>query len=377
MTLLRRGGFGLLGIILSMLGACGSAGGLSGSSPRVLAPALETEPVRTSGDAADDVAIWVHRSDPARSRIIATDKRRGMVVFDLDGAIVQEVESEGVNNVDIVRGFPVGDRAVDLAVGSARSGNSIAIYRVDDATGLLGDVAARVITVDGGSVYGLCAGRGFASGAAYVYVSTNDDYIHQFRLFERDGRVDAERVRRFGVGGHAEGMVVDAARNALFVAEEDVGIWRYEAEPAWILRGKAERHPELSSSEAGKRTLIAKVGEDDLAADIEGLAIYPNGDGGYLLAASQGNSVFAVFDRAPPHAHVVSFRIGASGSIDKVSGTDGIEATAVALGARFPRGVLVVQDDENAGGNQNFKVVDWREIEAALGARREGSGDRR
>jgi 3-phytase len=36
---------------------------------------VETEPVPSSGDAADDPAIWVHPGDPARSLVLGTDKK--------------------------------------------------------------------------------------------------------------------------------------------------------------------------------------------------------------------------------------------------------------------------------------------------------------
>ena len=42
--------------------------------------------------------------------------------------------------------------------------------------------------------------------------------------------------------------------------------------------------------------------------------------------------------------------------------TDGIEATSVPLGARFPNGLLVVM---NSVG-KNFMLYDWRDVEAAL-----------
>src|SRR2546426_138438 len=48
-------------------------------------PTVETAPVPHDGDAADDPAIWIHPSDPAQSTIIGTDKRGGLVVYDLLG----------------------------------------------------------------------------------------------------------------------------------------------------------------------------------------------------------------------------------------------------------------------------------------------------
>jgi 3-phytase len=335
---------------------------------RVVRPSGETTPVRTSGDAADDIAIWVHPSDPSRSRIIGTDKQRGLVVYTLEGEVAQEVEGARINNVDLVDGFELGGRPMTVVAGSDRNGNSIALFGIDPDSGRLRPIAARVIGVEGGAVYGLCMMRSARSGESYVFVSTTADEIQQWRLFEREGGIDAELKRRFSVGGHAEGMVADAEHNTLFVAEEDVGIWRYEAEPAWVLTGRAAGHEEMSASEAGARTLIGQVGRDALAADVEGLALYrmPRG-GGYLIAANQGDDTFAVFERVAPNRHIGSFTLGEAGGVDAVSGTDGVEASSAALGPAYPYGILVVQDDQNEGGNQNFKIVPWERVAAALG----------
>src|SRR5215469_6409283 len=57
-------------------------------APRSL---VETEPVPSSGDAADDPAIWIHPDDPAKSLVLGTDKKGGLNVFDMDGKRLQIV----------------------------------------------------------------------------------------------------------------------------------------------------------------------------------------------------------------------------------------------------------------------------------------------
>ena len=61
-----------------------------------------------------------------------------------------------------------------------------------------------------------------------------------------------------------------------------------------------------------------------------------------------------------------SFGIG-TGATDPVGETDGLDVTAAALSASFPRGLMVVQDDRNEGFSRNFKYVSWADVEAALG----------
>ena len=46
---------------------------------------VETEPVGTSGDAADDPAIWVDAKNPGHSAVIGNDKGGALEVYDLTG----------------------------------------------------------------------------------------------------------------------------------------------------------------------------------------------------------------------------------------------------------------------------------------------------
>ncbi|MEL6738637.1 MAG: phytase, partial [Pseudomonadota bacterium] len=141
--------------------------------------------------------------------------------------------------------------------------------------------------------------------------------------------------------------------------------WRFDAEPGADTTG----------------TLIARTGEEGpLNADVEGLAIYEgeSADQGYLIASSQGDNTYAVFDRAAPHAFLGRFQVQFEGEI--IGDTDGIEVTSRALGERFPKGMLVVQDGfVRTGGRegaqtltgerrqQRFAYVSWADVEAALG----------
>jgi 3-phytase len=90
----------------------------------LLRPFLETQPVLSAGDAADDVAIFQAEGLP--SAILATDKQLGLLVFDFQGKR-RFVDSSGhINNVDI-RVLP-GKRV--LAGCSNRTSNSIQFFGV-------------------------------------------------------------------------------------------------------------------------------------------------------------------------------------------------------------------------------------------------------
>jgi 3-phytase len=310
-------------------------------------PTVETVPVPSSGDAADDAVFWVHPTDSSRSTLIGTDKEAGIAVYDLAGNQLQFLPDGRLNNVDLRYDFPLGGAGVALVTSGERNGNVLAIYAVDASTRLLHDVAARTI-VCGIDVYGCCMYRSPSTGDSYFFVTSQDGEVEQWRLFDDGtGKVDAALVRAFDVGGQAEGCVADDEAGTFFISEENVGIWRYGAEPG----------------DGTARVQVDRTGTGGhLTADVEGLSIYyAAGGAGYLLASSQGNSTYAVYERGSPHAFRIAFRIADNPAlgIDGTSDTDGIDVMNLDLGGAFAGGAFVVQDGSNLGGHQNFKLVPW------------------
>ena len=59
---------------------------------------LETSPVISNDDAADDICIYENVDSPDRSIIIATDKKYGLVVYNLNGQIINHYPFGRVNN---------------------------------------------------------------------------------------------------------------------------------------------------------------------------------------------------------------------------------------------------------------------------------------
>ncbi len=313
-------------------------------------PTDETAPVPSSGDAADDVAIWVHPTQTSSSLVIGTDKTSGIAIHDLSGNRLQFLADGRLNNVDIRGGFPLSGGDVALVTSGERDQDRLAIYAVDPVLRSLYPVAARDIAL-GIEVYGCCMYQSPWTGDTYFFCTSEDGLVQQWRLFPAAAgtTVDAELVRSFDVGSTSEGCVADDENAYLFVAEEDTGIWRYGAEPG-----------------AGStRTLVDSAGGGHIEAQVEGLTIYhASGGAGYLIASSQGNDTFVVYERSPPHGHRLTFGIAANTAlgIDEVSNTDGIDVTSLGLGTAFPGGLFIAQDGSNPGANQNFKLVPWPAI---------------
>ncbi|MGH7152063.1 MAG: phytase, partial [Planctomycetota bacterium] len=295
-------------LLASFLAAAPAARAQVGSVSAV----VETDPVPNSGDAADDSAIWVHPNVPGLSLVIGTDKEGGLAVYDLSGNQLQFVPDGELNNVDLRYGFPLGLAQVALVTSGERSNDLLKVYAVDPVDRELVDVAARPISL-GFQVYGCCMYRSQDTGDYYFFGTSENGVVQQWRLFDAGGGVDAEMVRTFDVGDQSEGCVADDENQYFFVAEENVGIWRYGAEP-----GAGTTRIQVDSTGGG----------GNLTADVEGLSIYyAAGGAGYLLASSQGNNTFVVYQRAFPHAHLLTFQVGANAGlgIDAVTETDGID----------------------------------------------------
>src|SRR3546814_14991855 len=86
-------------------------------------------------------------------------------------------------------------------------------------------------------------------------------------------------------------------------------------------------------------------------------------DGGYLVASSQGDNAYAVWQLADED-YVGRFRIDA-GAVDGTQETDGIELAVGDFGATYPRGLLVPQDGDTAHAAQHFKLLSWADVERA------------
>lgn len=322
----------------------------------IVIPTSETQPVKTTGDSADDPAIWIHPSRPELSLFIATEKKAGMNVYDLSGRLIQELPDGRINNVDLRYGFPLGDREIDIVAASNRSTNSIGIYRVDPATRRLNSISEAEFPAELAEPYGLCMSRDPRTSRYYVFVTDTDTTLIQYRLeAETPQSVAAREVRRISLQSKAEGCVVDDKLGYLYVGEEKAGIRRFDADPS----AKADN------------VLIDSIENEPLTADIEGISLYVQETGeGYLIASSQGSNSYSVYHRNPPNGFLGSFIIASNSrrDIDGASQTDGLAVTGLDAGPMYPEGLLVVQDGRNVAPaeNQNFKLVDWRSIAATI-----------
>jgi len=351
---------------LSLLAACathevdyqGEGEGFVGPGAEVRA-VLETPSVGTAGqDAADDPAVWASatpvtiKGKATPGFVAGTDKKSGLYIYGFDGQILQFLPEGLLNNVDVVEGLSIAGRPQVILGASDRTPGKtgISLYRFDPAAGAdNGVVYWGAVATDVVEPYGFCFARRGAE--VHALLVGHEGELRQFVLgVDANGAPTARLVRRAEIGTISEGCAADERTDALYINEENVGLWRYGLDPA---TGAA-------------RSLIQPIAKDILVADAEGLTTLTDGDKRYLIGSSQGDSAFPVWriDGAAPE-YKGRFVV-VDGAIDGITGTDGLAAASGVVGP-FPEGLVVIQDDVNDVGTQNFKYVDWRDIRRALG----------
>ncbi|RMH62646.1 MAG: phytase [Calditrichaeota bacterium] len=281
----------------------------------------------------DDMCFWIH-PDPAQSTIISSDKAAHKVfVYDLDGKVLQTISlTNKPRNIDVRYNFLLSGKRVDIVV-FGQDDSELHFYTVDESTRLLKEAGTFLTEMK--SIYGLCLYHDQVNDKFYAIASVNagNGELRQWELTDNgDGTIRPVLKRTWinGPGGLTEGMVADDETATLYTANEDNGIYKYDANP---------------TSASPDPTLVVAVGDDGLAADIEGLTLYYAANNkGYLLASSQGISTFYVYERTPPHKLVKTF------TVSSVGGTDGIDVTNVSLNDTFKKGLFIAHDGRRSYG---------------------------
>ncbi|MFB7941966.1 phytase [Streptomyces sp. NPDC056049] len=399
-------------------------------APVTVAATVETPVVyddEAGGSAdADDPAVWVDPENPSRSIVIGTLKEAGLDVYGLDGRRLQHIAAPSAphedakasrfNNVDIVYGFDLDGEPTDLALVSDRGRDRVRAFAIDPAAVAAGkpplkDVTAPDVTPvfaadeaevdDQRTSYGLAA---FSDGDdAYAVVSRREETrLRLLQLEDRDGLVGYKTEDTLdlpatfalpdgtdwtpcadpGENPQVEGMAVDQEEHVLYAAQERVGLWRIELDdeefedPELIDRVREYGTPWTYDTAEEECVLDTEndpgFGGEHLSADAEGVTVYHAEDGtGYVLASSQGDNTFAVYERDGDNDYLGSFAVTDSPATDGVQHSDGSTVVNVPLGSAFPKGMLITHDGEAtpADGDRegtNFKFTRWDAVAGAF-----------
>ncbi|HEX8436005.1 myxosortase-dependent phytase-like phosphatase [Archangium sp.] len=315
-------------------------------------PTLETQGVLGTGTVVAGAAVWVHPSDPANSLLLVADNQNGLLVYQLDGTRRAQPPDGIVLGVDVQEGVSLGGISQQLVVVANQSLQGLVAYLVDPTTLNLRRAGLATMTAQGFTPNSVALYVSPTTGRVFAFAGSETGALRQFELTatQSDAGTTSTLVRSLNVGGPVVGLAVDDAQGALYVVQQNVGIWRYGAEP----------------DAADARTSVDTVGGGGLVQPLGGVALYAgSGDRGYLLAVNGGADSVRVYDRAPSaHTFRGSFTLVTAGGIDAVENPRHVVVSNRSLGTRFPLGMVAVHDGANVGGAENFKLVPWNALAA-------------
>lgn len=282
----------------------------------------------------------------------------------------------------------------DIAVASNRSSNSMSVFFIDKKTGEL--TFNTYISTPLNDIYGLCVFS--VNNHTQVLVNSTDGrYLRYLLSSPTDvnnnaiakttphtnpvssaekadpSLVSATLIHDFELPSQPEGCVVDTTAQMAYLGEEGAGIWALDVSeiktmPSSTLAKAANKHASIKLD--NKTPMFIIPIESPVTADIEGLSLFDVDGVRYLIASSQGNNQYAVYESEAPYKLVGMISIGPNydKGIDGVSETDGLETTNANLGGPFKNGLLVVQDGRNVmpSQRQNFKLVTGDDLADAI-----------
>ena len=300
---------------------------------------VETEPVFAGDDAADDMCVLENFNNPESSLIISSDKKYGIIVYDLEGNKLNDYEVGRINNVDIIPSKSGQDKY--LVAGTNRTYNSIDLY-IFSSNGELEKNIVREVVPSLKDVYGITFYDDEYN--TYVFVSDKKGNVEQWSFNNDESNPEIKFERKLKFSSLVEGLVADESKGKIYIGQERKGIWELNAFP---------------SLDSQKKLIFKK--SKNFKPDFEGLALRDDGNGeGYLIASVQGSNGYLIIDRKSLLAKIF-FRIIDGDKIDGTTETDGIDVSSIKT-SKFPNGFFIAQDDDNDGLNQNFKLVDWNKI---------------
>jgi 3-phytase len=317
-----------------------------------------------TGNDVDDCAIWVNPTDPAKSLVVVNDKglltgKGGLYIYNLNGVQIQKVPIQQPQNPDIRYNVVLGNDTMDvLACVDRQAGNTsynrVRVFKIDSSKAAASSGFLTEITTSAGIPTGQneAYGHGLylrpSDGALFSIVTgyTNVDFTQIKLESDGEGKVKGAIVRKWGgsdiMGDECEGTCADDELGFIYICDENDRILKYYADP-----------------DKNKNTLVETFAENDgIVSDREGINIYRcDNNTGYVLVSSQGNNEIKVYDR-------VTNEFKGTVNPEGMKDCDGLDVTAVPLGAQFPHGMAAFHLGTTAGSQ--FSFYDWSDIATGL-----------
>ncbi len=325
-----RRAFGLLTLLLS------SAASTQPAAPPAVAVSGATTPTQQGG-ASRAIVL----AGPNGPMIVGTAELAGLEIYDSSGKRTASVPAGEVVNLDVsYEALSLSGQTVPIIAAADSEFDRLRFYVPDGSS--LREVSGAPVTL-GFAVEGTCLYHSAQDGSLYAFAVGDGGEIDQFLLFEDSpGKVSGRRVRRLHVPSPAEHCAVDDRSGNLYIAEETVALWRFNAEP------ETDVAP----------TLIDAVRLGRFSEELGGLALYDGGAGArWLIAGNASVGQINVYDRDKDDAFVGAVTVGIGATA--VAGPGGLYVSG--------QGGQLLVADEDAEGGSNYKMVPFQEVGRALG----------
>ena len=180
---------------------------------------VETEPVFAGDDAADDMCVLENFNNPEKSLIISSDKKYGIIVYDLDGVKLYDYEVGRINNVDILPSRSIQNKYI--VAGTNRTYNSIDIYSFN-SKGELENLILRKEIPSLKDVYGVTFYRDEFN--TYLFISDKKGNVEQWSYNNDEVNSEVKFVRKLRFSSLVEGLVADESKGKIYIGQERKGI---------------------------------------------------------------------------------------------------------------------------------------------------------
>ena len=187
---------------------------------------VETEPVFAGDDAADDMCVLENFNNPESSLIISSDKKYGIIVYDLEGFKLYDYEVGRINNVDILPSRSFQNKYI--VAGTNRTYNSIDIY-LFNSKGELENLILRKEIPSLKDVYGVTFYRDDFN--TYLFISDKKGNVEQWSYNNDEVNSEIKFVRKLKFSSLVEGLVADESKGKIYIGQERKGIWELNAFP--------------------------------------------------------------------------------------------------------------------------------------------------
>ncbi|RYF88780.1 MAG: phytase, partial [Caulobacteraceae bacterium] len=305
------------------------------TASQTAAPAVPavTPVTQTAPTVRNDANTGVLLFDAAGGvRIAGSGGLGGVELYDAKGARVSSAPAGEVVGLDVRYGVPLNGRSETVLGVMDAQQSRLRFFTVGDT---LTEVTAGVLSADLSAESG-CLYKSPLDGSLFMFALGAGGEIDQWSIFDNgQGRLDGRLVRRLHIASEASYCTVDDLSGALYIAEQAVGVWKFDAEP------EAETIP----------TLIDAVGLGRVTEEAGGVAVVDGGPGArYLITSNASANDFHVFNREDGHRYLGSFSAA------------GVEAAG---GLAAGGGLFLATNGDNPAG-ANYALARFGDIAAAL-----------